>query len=88
MFEVITRCPASPRSHGDTCASEAVGDGLCVDPELLADVGKRSSGCELLCRFLESPVAPCRLFADGGACLAGLNEIDDGGGGEASLGRV
>ena len=27
-------------------------------------------------------------LADGGAGLVGLNEVDDGGGGEASLGRV
>ena len=36
---------------------------LCVDPELLADVGKRSSGYVQLRRFLEGPVVPCRLFA-------------------------
>jgi hypothetical protein len=35
------RRPTSAGSHGDACASESVGDRLCVDPELVSDVGKR-----------------------------------------------
>ena len=57
------RAPTSSRSHGDACEPESVGDGLCVDPEPLGDVGKRPSARVLLGSFLQDLVVPCRLFA-------------------------
>jgi len=57
------RCPASSGSHDDAGASEAVGDGLCVDPELVGDVGQRQSGRIHLGGFPEDVVVPYGQFA-------------------------
>jgi len=63
VFGVNTRRPAASWSHGDACATEPVRNGLCVDPELVGDVGQRHSGrVELYC-LREGRVVPCRLFA-------------------------
>ena len=50
-------------SHGDACASEAVGDGLCVDSELVGDVGQRPSSRVELSRMPEDLVVPRPQFA-------------------------
>ena len=79
-----TRCPASSGSLGDACASEAVADGLCVDPELVGDVGQRQSTCGELSRLLEDLVVPCPLFAVAGDAVA-VEVAGDGGSLDAEL---
>ena len=57
------RWPTAARTNRDSGAVESVGDGLCVDSELVGDVGQRPTGrVELGCSG-EDLVVPCRLFA-------------------------
>ena len=100
-FGTSWRCPTSSGSHGDPCASETVGDGLWVDPELVGDVGQRRSGRVQLGGFPEDVVAPSRLFAvardtvavevagDGRSVDAELDgELADGGPGPVCVDEV
>ena len=88
------RGPASSGTRSDACASEAGGDGLRVDFELVGDVSQRQSGRVELGCLTEDVVVPCGPFAlardtvavevagDGGSVDAELDgELADGGAG-------
>ena len=92
LFGVGSLGPTPPGSHGDAGASETVGDGLCVDPELVGDAAQRQSARVELGCLGEDLVVPRRLFAvardavavevagDGGSVDAELHgELADGG---------
>jgi hypothetical protein len=80
------RPPASSGTHGDACASEAVGDGLCVDPELGAHVGQRQPGRVHFGGFCEGVVVPGALFAMAGD-LAAVEVGGDGCAVDANISR-
>lgn len=80
------RVPASPLSHGVARASEAVGDGLCVDPEPVGNFGQRRSGRVELGRSCEVLVVPCRLFTMAWNTVA-VEVAGNGGAVDTELGR-
>ena len=77
------RAPTAAGSDEDPCSSESVRDSLCVDPELVGDVGERRSGCIQLRRFVEDLVVPCSPFAVGGTVA--VEVAGDGGSMDAEL---